>query len=217
MYEVTEETLPALVDQLAARHSLFASLRARNGDPPAWRRRASFATMVLFILEQQVSLASARAAYLRLVDAIGEVTPQGFLRLDDAELRTVGFSRQKTGYTRGLARLLTEGELDLAALADRDDADATGALLAVLGVGPWTAACFLLFALGRPDAWPSGDRALYVSMRDVMALDDVPSPDEADDLAAAWAPLRAVAARMLWHDYLGGRAWEPAPALPGVG
>lgn len=217
MDEVTEETLPGLVDQLSARHGLFASLRARNGDPPVWRRNPSFATLVLFILEQQVSLASARAAYLRLVAAIGEVTPGAFLGLDDAELRSIGFSRQKTGYTRGLARLVAAGDLDLASLVDRDDTEATHTLLAVRGIGPWTAACFLLFALGRPDAWPSGDRALYVSMRDVMELDDVPNADDADDLAAAWAPLRAVAARMLWHDYLGGRAWEPAPALPGVG
>jgi DNA-3-methyladenine glycosylase II len=214
---VTAGTLPGLVDELADRHAVFASLRERNGVPPAWRRTASFATLTLFVLEQQVSLASARAAYLRLVGSIGDVTPDRFLRLDDGELRAVGFSRQKAGYTRGLARLVIARELDLEALALHDDATAAHALLSVRGIGPWTAACFLLFALGRPDAWPTGDRALYVSMRNVMDLGAVPTAAEADGLAAEWAPLRAVAARMLWHEYLGGRSWEPTPALPGVG
>lgn len=217
MLEVTEETLPGLVDELSARHRLFASLRERNGLPPVWRRRASFATLVLFILEQQVSLASARAAFLRLHEALGEITPDRFLTLDDARLRTIGFSRQKTGYARHLAGLLSSGELDLPSLATLDDEEATARLLEVRGVGPWTAACFLLFVLGRPDAWPSGDRALYVSMRNVLDLDDVPAAATADAMATAWRPFRAVAARMFWHEYLGGADWQPIPALPGVG
>lgn len=217
MVEVTAETLPGLVRDLSSRHRLFADLAERNGVPPAWRRSPSFATLTLFILEQQVSLASARAAYLKLVDAIGEVSPHRFLRLDDAELRAIGFSRQKAGYTRGLARLVDAGDLDLTALAGHDDTEAVETLLQIRGVGPWTAACFLLFALGRPDAWPTGDRALYVSMTNVMDLAAVPPAEDADEMAAEWAPLRAVAARMLWHDYLGGTSWVPTPALPGVG
>jgi DNA-3-methyladenine glycosylase II len=90
-------------------------------------------------------------------------------------------------------------------------------LIAVRGIGRWTASCYLLFVLGRPDVWPTGDRALYVAMRDVMELDAVPTAQEADEMADAWAPYRSVAARMLWHNYLGGRDWEPTPALPGVG
>lgn len=215
--EVTSSTLPGLVSALADRDPLFASLAERNGTPPEWRRVGSFATLVLFILEQQVSLASARAAYLRLCDTIGEVTPTGFLTLDDVTLRSVGFSRQKTGYVRGLADLLETGSLDLDTLGDLDDDAATERLLTIRGVGRWTAACYLLFVLGRPDVWPTGDRALYVAMRDALSLDDVPPAEIADGMADSWSPYRSVAARMLWHDYLGGRDWQPSPALPGVG
>ena len=90
-----------------------------------------------------------------------------------------------------------------------DPEDATEALLAVRGVGLWTASCFVLFVNGASDVWPSGDRALYVSMTNVLALGEVPSRDACDAIASSWSPHRSTAARMLWHDYLGGRAWVP--------
>lgn len=217
MTEVTSASLPELVASLAEADPLFARLRDRNGTPPEWRRVPSFATLVLFILEQQVSLASARAAFLRLHDALGNITPEAFLTLDDVRLREIGFSRQKTGYARGLADLLLDGSLELEGLPALGDAAAMTELIRVRGIGRWTASCYLLFVLGRPDVWPTGDRALYVSMRNVLDLDAVPGAEAADAMADSWAPYRSVAARMLWHDYLGGRAWEPTPALPGVG
>lgn len=217
MTEVTHRSLPELVDNLARLDPLFARLREKNGVPPEWRRIGSFATAVLFILEQQVSLASARAAFLRLHEALGDITPSAFLVLNDDELRAIGFSRQKTGYTRGLARLLLDESLDLGSLARLDDERAMDSLIAVRGIGRWTASCWLLFVLGRPDVWPTGDRALYVAMHRAMELDEVPDSVSADRIAEAWSPYRSIAARMLWHDYLGGRSWEPSPALPGVG
>ena len=215
--EVTTSSLPGLVADLTRADPLFQELYDRNGLPPIWGRSPVFATLVLFILEQQVSLASARAAFLRLHDAVGDMTPERFLMLDDAQLRAVGFSRQKTGYSRGLAGLLLQGSLELKSLAGYDDTTAMECLTAVRGIGRWTASCYLLFVLGRPDVWPTGDRALYIAMRNVMALDAVPAAGKADKIADRWQPVRSVAARMLWHDYLGGRRWEPSPALPGVG
>ena len=91
---------------------------------------------------------------------------------------------------------------------DLDDATARAALLSIRGVGRWTASVFLLFALGRPDAWPTGDRALHVAMAGAMGLDDVPDAALADSIAARWQPWRGVAAFFLWHDYLGGRAYQ---------
>ena len=165
--------------------------------------------MVDFILEQQVSLASADAAYGRLEAAIGEVTPQGFLTLDDARLREIGFSRQKAGYGRGLAAGIIDGAVNLQELDSLSDNQVMEILEAIRGVGPWTANCYLLFVLRRADAWPPGDRALQVSMANVLSLDAVPDRDQADAIAEDWRPHRAVAARMLWHDYLGG---GPIPA-----
>ena len=160
--------------------------------------------MMRFILEQQVSLASADAAYGRLETAIGEVTPQGFLTLDDAGLRDIGFSRQKTGYGRGLASGIIDGSVNLQELDPLTDNQVMETLEAIRGVGPWTANCYLLFVLRRADAWPPGDRALQVSMASVLGLDAVPDRDQANAIAEDWRPQRAVAARMLWHDYLGG-------------
>ena len=181
----------------------------RNGPPPLWQRPPGFATMVRFILEQQVSLASADAAYQRLESKIGEITPQGFLILDDVTLREIGFSRQKAGYGRGLASAIVDGSVNLQELDPMADNEVMEILESIRGVGPWTASCYLLFVLRRPDAWPRGDRALQVSMASVLGLDAVPDREGADAIAERWRPYRAVAARMLWHDYLGG---SPVPA-----
>ena len=198
------------VAHLAKIEPAFAVLRDRNGIPPLWGRDPGFATMVRFILEQQVSLASADAAYARLDEAIDEVSPQAFLTLGDERLREIGFSRQKAGYARGLADGLVEGPIALDGFGAQPDHEVTAALEAIRGIGPWTASCYLLFVLRRPDAWPSGDRALYVSMASVFDLGEVPERDTADAVAASWSPYRAVAARMLWHDYLGGDPVRPA-------
>jgi DNA-3-methyladenine glycosylase II len=168
-----------------------------------WERDEGFATLVITILEQQVSLASAAAAFARLLAAASSpLTPERFLTFDDAELRAFGFSRQKTLYCRLLARAVIEGELDFDALATLDDDAARAALMKLKGVGHWTAEIYLLRALGRPDAWPSGDLALQLAAQEVKRLPARPTPAELDAIAERWRPLRAVAARMLWQHYL---------------
>jgi DNA-3-methyladenine glycosylase II len=133
---------------------------ARHGPPPLWARPPGFGTLIHIILEQQVSLASARAAYDRLVLRLGELTPRGVLESTDEELRADGFSRQKNRYVRALAAALEDGALDLVAVAALDDAEVRTALVALPGIGPWTAEVYLLSALRRPDTWPTGDIAL---------------------------------------------------------
>ena len=200
------EKLSSACSALAVAEPVFARLIERNGVPPLWRREASYATIVRLILEQQVSLASATAAYARLARRVGDVTPEAILSSTDAELRADGFSRQKAGYVRDIATAVVDGSFDPVAVAsDRDDAVA--ALLALRGVGPWTASCYALFVMGEPDVWPTGDRALHVSVGRVFELARVPSAAEAGTLAQAWSPYRSAGARMLWHDYLGGAAY----------
>ena len=200
------ETLSSACSDLAATEPVFARLIERNGVPPLWRREASYATIVRLILEQQVSLASATAAYARLAQRVGDVTPEAILSSTDAELRADGFSRQKAGYVRDIATAVVDGSFDPAAVAsDRDEA--VTALLALRGVGPWTASCYALFAMGEQDVWPTGDRALHVAVARVFELASVPTTGEAEALARAWSPYRSAAARMLWHDYLGGAAY----------
>ncbi|NHZ71028.1 MAG: DNA-3-methyladenine glycosylase 2 family protein [Proteobacteria bacterium] len=196
---------------LAHQTELFATLLARNGPPPRWRRPATFATLIRFILEQQVSLASAQAAYSKLELAIGEPAPERFLELDDARLRTIGFSRQKASYVRGIAELILADMLDLEGVVDAGG-EGSAALLEIRGIGPWTVACFDLFVSGRTDIWPTGDRALYVSLSRNLGHDGVMSKELCDQMATRWKPYRSTAAMMLWHDYLGGRAYELDPA-----
>jgi DNA-3-methyladenine glycosylase II len=178
---------------------------ARHGPPPLWAREPGFATLVLLVLEQQVSLASARAAFDRLVTATGTLSPAGLLALDDATLRAIGFSRQKAGYARGLAEAVLSGELDFGLLAALPDDQVRAALTGLRGIGPWTADVYLTMALLRPDAFPLGDLALLVSAQRVKRLDARPTQLELEQLAEAWRPHRATAARILWHAYLSER------------
>ena len=167
-----------------------------------WGREAGFSTLLHIILEQQVSLASARAAHNKLLEVASPLTPHRFLKLDDATLKSAGFSRQKSSYGRELARSLVEGRLDLDALERTDDDEVRSQLLAVKGIGRWTADIYLLMVLRRPDIWPSGDLALAVATHHVKRLKSRPTPRELDDIGQAWRPWRAVAARILWHYYL---------------
>ena len=170
--------------------------------------------MVHLIVGQQVSLESAAAVMVRLDEATGPTEPASFLELADEELRLIGFSRQKTGYVRGLAAGMLDGRIDLGAMEQAEDAAAERSLLAIRGVGPWTAACYLLFCLLRSDAWPSGDRALQVAVGRLDGLSGVPDGADTDRRATRWIPYRGVAARVLWHEYLGG---DDGDRFAGVG
>jgi len=154
------------------------------------------------ILEQQVSLASARACFDKLRLKLGRLTPRTFLTLSNAQLRRIGFSRQKTAYCRGLAEALAERDLNLGGLARCCDDEVMAELTRLKGVGTWTAEVYLLMALRRPDIWPAGDLALAVAVQDVKGLRKRPDPDRLRALARPWQPWRSVAARMLWQNYL---------------
>jgi DNA-3-methyladenine glycosylase II len=193
------------VEELTRRDRDLAAIVAAYGPPPLWARRPGFPTLVHIILEQQVSLASARAAYARLDAAASPLTPARFLEFDDATLKTIGFSRQKTRYVRELAARIVEGRFDPGALRAMNDASARAELVSITGIGRWTADIYLLMALGRPDIWPAGDLALAVAARRVKRLRTHPSPDRLERLGESWRPWRAVAARLLWHHYLESR------------
>ncbi len=212
---LTESTLLEAVAELASRDPDLAAVVERFGPPPLWSRPAGFGTLVHIVLEQQVSLASARAAFDRLAarTAPHPPTPRRFLDFDDAELLAIGFSRQKARYARALATAILDGTLDLDGLDALDDEAVEAALTAIPGIGPWTATVYRLMVLRRPDAWPTGDIALATALAEVKRLDRRPSPEELLALAEPWRPWRAVAARILWHDYLAKRGrGSTAPA-----
>jgi DNA-3-methyladenine glycosylase II len=200
-----QTTLERAVVELAERDADLAAIVERFGPPPLWDRPPGFGTLVHIVLEQQVSLASARAAFDRLVSATDPLTPQRFLHLTDGALLAIGFSRQKAGYGRALATALLDGSLDLDRLAALDDEDVRRELEAIPGIGRWTSTIYLLMVLGRPDVWPVGDMALATAVGQAKGLPARPGPDELAILGEAWRPWRSVAARLFWHDYLGRR------------
>lgn len=202
---LTASRLAAAVAELAARDADLAGIVARFGPPPLWDRSPGFPTLLHIVLEQQVSLASARSAFDRLQAAADPLTPTRFLELTDAELLGIGFSRQKARYGRALAEAFGSGALDLDALATLDDDAVHRALQCIPGIGPWTSTIYLLMVLGRPDVWPVGDIALAASVGDVKGLGRRPDALEMAEFGEAWRPWRSVAARLFWHDYLGRR------------
>lgn len=190
---------------LSACDEHLAGVVEAYGRPPLWVREPGFPTLVYIILEQQVSLASAKAAFDGLNAAIRPLTPARFLKLTDAELLRIGFSRQKTLYTRLLAESLTRRHFDLRYLHDLRDDAARKMLTAFKGIGNWTADIYLLSALRRPDIWPVGDLALATAVQEVKRLRKRPSPEHLEKLSHPWKPWRAVAARLFWHAYLSKR------------
>lgn len=199
---LTEATLLYAVDTLADRDPALGRIVARYGRPPLWAREPGFPTLVHILLEQQVSLASARAAFDRLRAAVTPLTPTGFLALDDAQLKAIGFSRQKTRYGRAVATAVLTGGLNLGALAGLDDEAVRRELTGIVGIGDWTADIYLLMALRRPDAFPRSYLALQVAAQGVLGLAARPGPAALLAVAEPWRPYRAAAARLLWHAYL---------------
>ena len=207
---LNEDAFAEGVRVLVDRDAHLAEVVQKYGAPPLWVREPGFPTLVYIILEQQVSLASAKAAFDRLNIAVRPLTPRRFLKLTDDELLRIGFSRQKTLYTRLLAESLSRGYFDLRNLHGLHDDAVRKMLVAFKGIGNWTADIYLLSALRRPDIWPTGDLALATAVQEVKRLRQRPSPERLEKMSAPWRPWRAVAARMFWHHYLSKRGQRAA-------
>ena len=199
-----EAAIAVAVRELAATDPDLGGIAERHGPPPLWGREPGFATLVRIILEQQISLAAAEAAYARMERATGAIEPATIVAAGEEGLRAAGQTRQKSRYVVGLARDVLDGRLDLDAVAIADDDMARTMLTRVVGVGRWSADIYLLMALRRPDVWPTGDLALAGAMRRAKRMASLPTGPEQAAVAEAWRPWRAVAARLLWQAYLAG-------------
>lgn len=188
--------------KLAAADPDLGRVVERLGPPPMWDREPGFPTLVLIILEQQVSLASARSAFARLNARLPLLNPTSFLTLDDRTLKEIGFSVQKGRYCRELARTVADGGLRLEQLASLPNDVVCTELEKVVGIGPWTSSIYLLMVLRRPDVWPPCDLALAAAAQDLKGLDQRPPRRELEAIAEQWRPWRSVAARILWNHYL---------------
>lgn len=210
-----EETFRLGARLLAGEDDHLAAIVEKWGVPEFWHRQPGFETLVLLILEQQVSLESGAAMYRRLAGLLGKVSPDAVLAAGPDRLRSIGVTRQKTVYLLELARQLAEEELDMEAIETAPIDEARSTLIGIKGVGPWTADAYLLSASRRPDMWPVGDRALQVGAAEVLGMSEIPDEDQLEMLAEPWRPIRAVAARLIWHAYLSqrGRVEPPNPTV----
>jgi len=200
---LTTETLALAARHLALRDPHLASIYKLHGVPPMWGRRPGFSTLLRIILEQQVSLVSARAMFERLKANIHPFTAEGFIEAGEIQLRSLGVTRQKAHYCVQVAEAFTNGHL--LRIAGMSDEEAHAALVSIKGVGPWTANIYLLMALKRPDIWPDGDIALATAVTRLRKLDTRLSFRQLEQIAESWRPYRSVAARMLWQYYLAAR------------
>jgi DNA-3-methyladenine glycosylase II len=191
-----------LCDGLSKKDPHLLTIIEQHGYPPLWKRKPDFATLVHIILEQQVSLASARAALTKLKQKLGRITAKKVIELTDAELRACYFSRQKTIYVKALANAILSGELDLKTLNGEPDEIIREKLKKIKGIGDWTVDIYLLMALSRLDIFPTGDLALVNSMRKIKKLKPGVSREEILKIAEDWSPHRSLATMLFWHVYL---------------
>lgn len=200
---LTNDSLEAAAQALAARDRHLASIYRAHGKPPMWARRPGFPTLLRIILEQQVSLISARAMFARLKSNVDPFTAERFIEFGEADLRLLGVTRQKAHYCVQVAQAFTNGDLKF--IGRMNDEDAHSTLLRIKGVGPWTANIYLLMALRRPDIWPDGDIALASAFGKIRGMKTRPTFIQLARFADRWRPYRSVAARMLWQYYLAER------------
>ena len=199
---LNNDTLLKAVLYLTKKDKDLATIFKSDGVPPLWARRPGFTTLIKIILEQQVSLASAKAVYTKIAQNIKPFTPERFEELGISYLKTLGVTRQKSSYIINVANAINNGKLDPKILNKLDDEIVKEKLMRIKGIGSWSADIYLLMALRRPDVWPKGDIALEKTIRNLKRLRKNYSSDKLSKVAEQWCPFRSVAARMLWHHYL---------------
>jgi len=189
------------VEELASRERAFARVIEEHGVPEPRSSEPGAHTLLRTIVGQQVSVAAARSMWAKLEAAFGSPPNlDRLLKASDEEMRAAGMSRQKAGYIRSLAQLVTSGELDLTKLP-ADDEEAIALLTKIKGIGRWSAEIYLLFAEGRADVFPAGDLAVMIELGKLMGLAEKPSEKQLREIAEQWRPYRGAAAVLAWHSY----------------
>ena len=197
-----EGNFNSICDILAKKDKDLKGVIRTHGYPPIWTRPATFQTLILTILEQQVSLASAYAAFKKLKEKIGYVTPKKILSLSDAELRSCYFSRQKIVYAKELANAIQSKKLKLKRFSFAQEEEIRFELKKIKGIGDWTVDVYLMHALQKPDLFPLGDIALVNSLKEVKRLHPHTPKEKLLAIAESWRPYRTIAAMILWHAYI---------------
>jgi DNA-3-methyladenine glycosylase II len=198
----TQSNYHTICDELALTDPQLAGIIKNHSYPPFWSRTNTFETLVHFILEQQVSLASALSALNKLKERVQVLTPESIMRLTDEEMRACYVSRQKSGYIKHLAGALLSGQLNLTELEEMPDDEIRTKLVALKGIGNWTADVYLMFVLQHPDVFPIGDLAAVNALKRIKNLAIETTTEQLLEIAEGWRPYRTLATMLLWHFYL---------------
>ena len=190
------------IKQLIKIDTLFPCINEKYGPPPDWTRPQGFISLAKIILEQQVSLASATAHFLKLNNYLKGFTPSNILRLTGEEMRICQISRQKAEYLRALSAAILNGDINLEGLENHSETEIREQLTNIKGIGNWTADIYLMFCLQSKDIFPSGDIAVVKTIKELTGKK---TKEEIISLAEKWRPLRSLATYYLWHYYLSKR------------
>lgn len=202
---LTNQTFATGLQTLTKGDPDLAEVISTYGPPPLWNREPGFATLLLIILEQQVSVTSARRVFDRLMGMVSPFSAARLLEIDDTTLKSAGLTRQKLTYCKYLSQAIVTGQLRLDEFEGMADSEVQTALMSIKGIGPWTADIYLLLALKRQDILPVGDLAVKVAIKEIKKLNRTPAKEEILAMGVIWQPWRAVATRILWHYYLSTR------------
>lgn len=194
--------LSSLCDLLSKKDQHLKIIIEQYGYPPLWTRPATFPTLIHIILEQQVSLASAKAAFVKLKEKLVTITPKKLLLLTDEEMKACYFSRQKMVYARHLAEAIITKQLNLEKLSLMPNEKLREELKRIKGIGDWTVDIYLLFALQRTDIFPTGDLAMINAFKEIKQIKKQVTKEEIIALSESWKPHRSIATMLLWHYYI---------------
>ncbi|MBP2283319.1 DNA-3-methyladenine glycosylase II [Flavobacterium sp. CG_23.5] len=190
------------IEYLSGKDAIFKIIIEKYGLPTIPKRPQGFETLVLLILEQQVSIESAKATFLKIKASLKVIEPEILLPVSEEEYRNLGVSRQKTSYIKALATAIVNKELDLETLPDKTVQQVREELIKIKGIGNWTIDIYLMFCLHVPDLLPLGDIAVVNTMKELLSIHD----KEAMEIhAEQWSPFRSYATYLLWHHYLNKR------------
>jgi DNA-3-methyladenine glycosylase II len=191
--------LQAAINHLSNAEPIFATIIEQWGLPIIPVRPQGFQTLILLILEQQVSIDSAKATYLRLKKEIPSLQPENILQTSDEVFKSCGVSRQKISYIKGLADAILEKTIDLESLSQISHEIVRKELIKIKGIGNWTIDVYLMFCLQSPDVLPLGDIAVVNTIKELL---DIHTKTEMEIYTQKWAPYRSYATFLLWHHYL---------------
>ena len=187
------------IRKLTSSHKIFSFIKDKYGFPPNWQRPEGFVSLSRIILEQQVSLASAEAHFIKLNNYLPEFSPSEILKLADEEMRVCQISRQKAKYLRALSQSILNKELDFDYLSIMNASEVRKKLTSIKGIGDWTTDIYLMFCLQSKDIFPLGDIALVTTIKE---LTSIKTEEGITRFTKKLKPLRSLAAYFLWYYYL---------------